>query len=116
MTTLLLSATESTGISSSLVSSAGLVELCFLRFVVDYCWAVNSDADAAFLISTSISAVGSGFSSELFGEFRVFLPDCFLAVLVCEAEAADCDLAIAGSWVAGSCCAFDATYYCFLDC
>ena len=103
MTTLLLSTTESTGISSSLVSSAGLVELCFLRFVKDYCWELNSDADATFLISTSISAVGSGFSSELFGEFRVFLPDYFLAVLVCEAEAPDCDLFIGGSWVAGSC-------------
>ena len=77
---------------------------------------MNSDADAAFLISTSISAVGSGFSSELFGEFRVFLPDCFLAVLVCEAEAADCDLAIEGSWVVGSCCPFDVTDCCFLDC
>lgn len=82
MTALLFSATESTGISSSLLSSAGLVELCFLRLEVDYYWVVKSDADATFLISTSISSVGSGFSSELFGEFRVFLPDYFLAVLV----------------------------------
>ena len=82
LTTLLLSMTESSGISSSLDSSAGFVELCFLGFKEDDCWAVNSDADATFFISTSISAVGSGFSSELFGEFRVFLPDCFLAVLV----------------------------------
>ena len=85
LTTLLLSAMESTGISSSLVSSAGFVELYFLRFEEDYCcyfWAVKSDADATFLISTSISAVGSGFSSELLGELRVALPDCyFLAVL-----------------------------------
>ena len=113
----------SAGISSSLVSSAGFVELCFLRrFEEDEdcwcccCWAVNSDADATFLISASISAVGLGFSSELLGELRVALPDyCyFLAVLLFwETVAADCDLAMGGSWVVGSCCAFDVTD-CFL--